>query len=108
MKNKLAAAALAILFVSTGASAMAQQRCREDYGYSGYSRYRDVETVRYSQPQVYSDRYGNRSIVTREQRYAVPVEDHCRRPAPVCEPRYETRSHREPHLVGALRFIFGR
>lgn len=116
MKNKLAAAALAILLVSTGATAMAHERCREDYGYSGYSRYRDAEVVRYAEPQVYYDRYGNRTIVTREQRYAVPVEDHCRRPvvvpqcrpAPVCEPRYESHSHREPHLVGALRFIFGR
>ena len=116
MKNKLAAAALAILFVSTGATAMAHERCREDSGYSGYSRYRDAEIVRYAEPQVYIDRYGNRTIVTREQRYAVPMADHYRRPvvvpqcrpAPVCEPRYESRSHREPHLVGALRFIFGR
>ena len=108
MKNKLAAAALAILFVSTGATALAQQRCRDDYGYSGYSRYRDVEVVRYAEPQVYSDRYGNRTIVTREQRYAVPVVVPQCRPAQVYEPRYESRSHREPHLVGALRFIFGR
>ena len=116
MKNTLTAATLAILLVSTGAIANADDRYRGQYGYSGSSRYRDAEVVRYAQPEVYVDRYGNRTIVTREQRYAVPMEDHCRRPvvvpqcrpAPVCEPRYQGYSHREPHLVGALRFIFGR
>ena len=93
---------------------MAHDRYQED---DGYSRYRHVEVVRYAEPQVYHDRYGNRVVVTREQRYAEPIEDHCRRPvvvvpechrAPVCEPRYQTRSYSEPHLIGALRFIFGR
>lgn len=114
MKTILTTATLAITLATTGATATAHERCRDDdrsYGYRGGG------VVRYEAPEVYFDRYGNRFVTTREHRYVVPVEDHCRRPvvvvpechrAPVCEERREIRSHHEPHFIGALKFIFGR
>lgn len=116
MKTKLSAATLAVILTATGATAIAHERYddgirvirTEHYG-GGY--------VRYNEPVVYYDRYGNRVITYRDSRGWSPIGDHCRRPVvvephcrpvPVYEPACRTYTRSEPHFVGALRFIFGR
>ena len=122
MKNLITAAALAVTLTITASTALAHERCRDDdrsYYYRNDYRgdYRHVEVVRYQEPEVYFDRYGNRVIVRSEQRYAAPVAEPCHRPvvvvpechrAPVCEQRYETRGHFEPPLIGVLKSLFHR
>ncbi|MEO6741541.1 MAG: hypothetical protein ABIP20_14940 [Chthoniobacteraceae bacterium] len=105
MKLTLKLSILAITLLSAGATAMAHERYPED----GWSyRNRGYENSRYNAPDVVCDRYGNRVYVTRSQRYAPPVEEHCYR-APVVVPECRRPQARfELPLPGPLRFIFGR
>ena len=102
MKATLKASILAITLLSAGATAMAHERY-PDNGWSSHNR--GYEGSRYDAPEVLYDRYGNRVYVTRSQRYAAPVEEHCYR-APVCEDRSRTSIRFEPPFFSPLRFLF--
>ena len=113
MKPTLKTSILAITLFSAGATAMAHERYPE-----GGSSYRYREASRYDEPEVLCDRYGNRVYVTRSQRYAAPVQEHCYRApvvvpechrAPVVEPQCHRPSVRfEPPFFSPLRLLFGR